>query len=131
MHYVVSQIDVDGRVFIRHERDDQDHIISHHKKLFSRHSIVKKPLSEISDEDAIRVAELMGFINVQKAEHESDGLWARWYLPKIHSKFFYWVDLRLEASDYLRSKGYALPWRNYSVDDLVQLGWITLKTTTK
>ena len=29
--------------------------------------------------------------------------------------------------DYLRSKGYALPWMDLSVEDLVKYGWIKLK----
>lgn len=30
-------------------------------------------------------------------------------------------------TDYLRSKGYALPWMGLSVDEMVQAGWIKLK----
>lgn len=33
----------------------------------------------------------------------------------------------LNVMDYLRSKGYAVPWMDLSVDDLVEYGWITLK----
>ena len=29
--------------------------------------------------------------------------------------------------DYLRNKGYALPWMNLSVQDMVDYGWIKLK----
>jgi hypothetical protein len=33
----------------------------------------------------------------------------------------------LIISDYLRSKGYALPWMGLSVEDMVEVGWIKLK----
>jgi len=33
----------------------------------------------------------------------------------------------LEVSDYLRSKGYVLPWRDLSVQDLIDYGWIKIK----
>lgn len=36
----------------------------------------------------------------------------------------YWV----QTIDYLRSKGYALPWREYSVDDLIAKGWVFIGT---
>ena len=38
---------------------------------------------------------------------------------------------RFHIIDYLRSKGYALPWMNLSVDDLVEYGWIKLKSELK
>lgn len=31
------------------------------------------------------------------------------------------------SNDYLRSKGYAVPWRDLSVEDLVSYGWVKLK----
>lgn len=32
-----------------------------------------------------------------------------------------------EQADYLRSKGYALPWMDLSIEDLIEYGWIKLK----
>jgi hypothetical protein len=34
--------------------------------------------------------------------------------------------INLHAIDYLRSKGYAIPFMEYSVDKLVELGWVRL-----
>jgi hypothetical protein len=34
--------------------------------------------------------------------------------------------LNHEAIDYLRSRGYALPYLNFSVKDLVSFGWVKL-----
>lgn len=33
----------------------------------------------------------------------------------------------LNVMDYLRSKGYAVPWLDLSVDDLIEYGWVKLK----
>ena len=33
----------------------------------------------------------------------------------------------IQSLDYLRSKGYALPWMDLSVEDLVEYGWVKLK----
>ena len=63
-----------------------------------------KPLSQISDEDAIT---LKLFINKKKLD---------------------WNDelTQIEA-DYLRSKGYALPYNGISVETLIEWEWLTLK----
>ena len=63
-----------------------------------------KPLSQISDEDAIK----LGFTN------------ARDFLAVADIYHIYHVD-------YLRSKGYALPYMDLSVEDLVEYGWVKLK----
>jgi hypothetical protein len=65
------------------------------------------PLSQITDEDAIEcgyedAAQLLRFKN------------------KRTKPMF-------ELHDYLRSKGYALPWMGLSVDELVEYGWVKLK----
>ncbi len=36
------------------------------------------------------------------------------------------VSLWLRVTDYLRSKGYAVPFMGYSVEELVKMGWIEL-----
>ena len=77
-----------------------------------------KPLSQISDEDASKVCDLIFItnnnLNIQQIKQiviliESNN----WNNYKIF--------------DYLRSKGYALPWMDLSVEDLVEYGWIKLK----
>lgn len=75
-----------------------------------------KPLSSISDEDA---SSLRGFIN------KGDFLF---YLRKCKNQYnFIDSNLSLGDLDYLRSKGYALPFHNLSVEDLIRYGWIKLK----
>lgn len=63
------------------------------------------PLSQITDED-IDVID-MPYISIK--DH---------LFNDIISQF---------EADYLRSKGYAVPWRDLSVDDLVKFGWVKLK----
>lgn len=75
-----------------------------------------KPLSSITDEDTIEVARL--YWNNAKTGEVS------------HTKNV--MDTLIQktnVADYVRSKGYALPFRNYSVDQLIEMGW--LKLTTK
>jgi hypothetical protein len=36
------------------------------------------------------------------------------------------VSIWLEINDYLRSKGYAVPFMGHSVDDLISFGWVKL-----
>lgn len=67
------------------------------------------PLSQITDED-IDVID-MPYISIK--DH---------LFNDIISQF---------EADYLRSKGYAVPWRDLSVDDLVKFGWVKLKDNEK
>jgi hypothetical protein len=49
---------------------------------------------------------------------------------KTSRSIHHWVGTKKIGSkecDYLRSKGYALPWMDLSVEDLVEYGWIKLK----
>lgn len=65
-----------------------------------------KPLSSVSDEDAI--------------ECGYDGL-ESFTINHQNPNF-----LDLYSADLLRSRGYALPWMGLSVDELEQAGWIRL-----
>ena len=53
-----------------------------------------KPLSEISNEDALEISD------------------------------FVYADRKV---DYLRSKGYAIPWNGISVEEMIEFGWVKLK----
>jgi hypothetical protein len=68
-------------------------------------NLLLTPLSLISEEDAIEVDRMVGYMPTGIAD------WAF-----------------TNAADYLRSKGYALPWMGLSVDQLEAAGWIKLKT---
>jgi len=117
---------------------------SHGKEMFHvtgilvRQSYLQlKPLSAISDEDAIDVLNvLMGYEenyyqdwhpNIQKVWMQTikidlnDDFGSR-QVPALQSYFKYtW-----QVGDFLRSKGYALPWMGLSVVEMTEAGWIKL-----
>ena len=72
-----------------------------------------KPLSSITDEDAINV------------EFEGG---SSHFIKVLESYGHEFNDLILKHNqiDYLRSKGYALPWMGISVEQMVSAGWIKL-----
>lgn len=81
-----------------------------------------KPLSSITDEDAKKVLHLSGY--------DSDGVPFDYELCDSD-----WVlknaldndeDILSNVADYLRSKGYALPWNGITVDEMQKMGWIKL-----
>ena len=71
-----------------------------------------KSLSKITDEDAISMYRGL------ERNYES----ANQFLEDYKSIGF----LEQSEVDFLRSKGYAVPFMGYSVDDLVKIGWVQL-----
>jgi len=106
--------------------------------------IFLKPLSSITDEDAVKVAKIL-HPNVkewQKPYRERGNTWvdadddSEYYLcfseelfeTQGNSFITYGEFLKvLSATDYLRSKGYALPFMNLSVEKQLEYGWIKLE----
>ena len=109
-----------------------------------------KPISQISNNDAIEVAKLVSPMLFEgrgkNGGHYIDKSEIGWYSVKHEGKTLM-VDIDLDGyvfeydeideykrpsrsligTDYLRSKGYALPYIDLSVEDLVEYGWIKLK----
>lgn len=90
-----------------------------------------KPLSKISDEDAIEVWDLCHFDGGNKSKLTIEEVIRQG--KNIASAFEYsrsgWmVGLRsvLDIINFLRSKGYVLPWMELSVEEMVEVGWIKL-----
>jgi hypothetical protein len=74
-----------------------------------------KPLSSITDEDAIEVAKISNIPNE----------WA--FYKKAYQSGYYCTDMiTLDVADYLRSKGYILPFMNISVEEMIEAGWVKL-----
>ena len=71
-----------------------------------------KPLSKITDEDAISMYRGL------ERNYESSNQ----FLEDYKSIGF----LEQSEVDFLRSKGYAVPYMEYSVDDLVKFDWVRL-----
>lgn len=98
------------------------------------------PLSQITDEDAIQ-----GIMFTYNKTYEDLGeiLEVKHYNTfssikttragenfKTSRSIHHWNGDRKIGSkecDYFRSKGYALPWMDLSVEDLVEYGWVKLK----
>jgi hypothetical protein len=83
------------------------------------HYLNLKPLSQISDEDAIE----LGYSAC------NDPLNANYGMSASGTFFDDWTqrqDMLMSDSDYLRSKGYALPWMGLDVKELIEAGWIKL-----
>jgi len=80
-----------------------------------------KPLSSIADEDAAEVGNL--FLIATDAVGERDF---------SHEDILVMLDecgfLPFQVVDYLRSKGYALPWMGLYVEQQIDYGWVKLKS---
>ncbi len=93
-----------------------------------------KPLSSISDEDAIEVTKILKY---KEDDYfvKNFGFEAFEYLKdeineSKHGFLGHVVNESsrvVAAADYLRSQGYAIPWNELSVEKLVEYGWVKLK----
>lgn len=89
--------------------------------------LLLKPLSAISDEHAIEVANIF---DLDEDKRKATDL-AEWIEALFTETAGYYIDgytgnQLLEAIDYLRSKGYALPYLGLSVEQQIEYGWIRL-----
>lgn len=100
------------------------------------------PIHLISDEDAIEIGKLMGIWNAKEIKESGDeintqlrnygemftsSIGKHWGAGMSHPFATSSTDI-LMAYDFLRSKGYALPYNGLSVEEQVSLGWVVLKT---
>lgn len=98
--------------------------------IFCTEHLELTPLSQITDEDAIGVAKLLwkGY----KYHTVKDGSYYVKAILQFDSEIKDGFELEMyphnaiKMCDYLRSKGYALPWMGLSVEDLESYGWIKL-----
>lgn len=104
-----------GQPVLHTPGNDNLFILSKHNIDLDGRILLLKPLSSITDEDAIEVANIHGF-NTEK------------YNPEAKDKIVYHVQGDADCRDYLRYKGYALPYLKYTVDQLQEMGWIKLST---
>lgn len=97
------------------------------------HSFLElKPITEISNEDAIECAKMFKWLQIT----ENPELWnhpvTKEKVVKMNDHWKYGIcilsieNLNINQIDYLRSKGYALPFMEHSVDELVKMGWVQL-----
>ena len=89
-----------------------------------------KPLSQITDEDALKVWEMMNLISSYPEESKKlmvkDWLQTGRVLAPQISNF-----REAFVFDFLRSKGYALPCMGISVEQQIEWGWLRLKSNSE
>lgn len=91
------------------------------------------PLSNISDEDAVEVARIIhAWVsnNYESAYYDIPGFVE--YLKEVFIEGFGSIGISgisnyIKAYQYLQSKGYLLPWRDLSVEELINRGWVKQK----
>lgn len=121
-------------------------------KYVDKQYLILKPLYSISDDDAIEVAKIMTFhdgkgLIIERKKNGEIEMYDRYndephflntlfFVPdpfEIFSRddnrnwFQYDAERFLEVTDFLRSRGYAVPWMGLSVEQLIEYGWIKIK----
>ena len=99
-----------------------------------KHHMLLTPLSAITDEHAIEVAEIVSCWDDGASPLDVDDV-SEWIDEVMSGNCATAADYVsgeqiLQLTDFLRSKGYALPAFGYSVDELVQAKIFKLKTPT-
>jgi len=88
-----------------------------HRDLF----LELKPTKRLTDNEAIELGEIL---NIK--DDEVIGILISDEFLNTMTNVKNGGVINLHAIDYLRSKGYAIPFMEYSVDKLVELGWVRL-----
>lgn len=88
----------------------------------ANYTIVLKPLSLITDEDAIECNEIMRFYLKENIREKILELIEYYMNKQSNVNGSDWIKL----ADFLRSKCYVLPYMNLSVGMLIEYGWVTL-----
>ena len=84
------------------------------------HYLSLKDFSTVTDEDKLEIFNLGYPIYINYEVEEKLEVW----------KLIEFNEVRMGA-DLLRAKGYAVPWRNLTVYDLIEYGWVKIKTNGK
>lgn len=115
----LNKTDVKCRFFVQYyelevaKHSTKNYFVKHIlDKVGENYFLELKPLSKITDEDAILMYRGL------ERNYESSNQ----FLEDYKSIGF----LEQSEVDYLRSKGYAVPFMEYSVDDLISFGWVRL-----
>jgi hypothetical protein len=85
-----------------------------------------KPLSQISDEDAIEVAKMYTIEreNFEVMKNSFGKVFVSWGDSYFEKLLIEDVITKSKTVDYLRSKGYALDWNGITVEKQISFGWI-------
>ncbi|MCT4153226.1 hypothetical protein HZP59_18515 [Elizabethkingia anophelis] len=90
-----------------------------------------KPLSSITEEDAMKVSQIATHKSYERTSNIKHGkMIAQHFAKEYNPTGLIQISLISTVSriiDYLRSRGYALPWMEISVQKLIEYGWVKLK----
>lgn len=105
-------------------------LVTSERILKIKYKLKLKPISKISDEDALGVYNsckqdwLLYSFRSDKPKIDK----GRCIAKDVDNGGTYWFPgMLISVVDFLRSKGYALPWMDLSVEDLIEYGWIKLE----
>lgn len=103
---------------------DADLICTEGKKHFLDIEILVKSLYNVSDEDIIELCAINGILPIDFTFKEEAVvvIGKRWIENFINGIYPKSQPSTIHAYQFLKSKGYALPYLDYSVEDLVELG---------
>lgn len=120
-----------GQNILRYEPDLGYHRIVNDYKIGNADEFVAelKPLSQITDEDALAVYRFHYPLEKWDDKEERNSIdtqeaveWLKYHYNEVG-----YIKLTAEGSDYLRLKGYAVDWACISVEQQIEWGWIKLK----
>lgn len=102
-------------------RPDKLFMVQPHEAESDRTCLMIRTLDQITDEEAIEVAKIIWEKESEKDMHTAEeGRWYLIYRCKLDRKE------HPALIDFLRSKGFAVPYMGHSVEELVDAGWIKL-----
>lgn len=112
-----------------------DYYSIHKYALSKTDHLLLKPLSSITDEDAISICNFLGFKSFDKKPNEAKAfVFILFIVPSndivkyealVNQMLFDLSDIS-SAVDLIRSMGYAYKWMGLSVEKLIEYGWVKL-----
>ena len=84
-----------------------------------------RSLSDLTDEEANEVAKMLCYEEIKKDDERPYNLW--WGIKTAKEEFEDFTQMGVGIADYLRSIGILLPFREYTVGDILEKKWAVLK----
>lgn len=85
--------------------------------------LLLKEVSNIEDNHLKEIGEILDFFPLEGVKNIQDLKDQLMYILEWQVS----LECQLKITDYLRSKGYALPFRGLTIDQQIEKGWIKLK----